>query len=211
MSKDIFGTGEAEFLNLATTFNAGAITHATVLGIPDALVADNTAKLAAYTAAYHTADVPNAGKIDREHRKEKREELTQNIRKIKKAYLDADPLGAVTTEIIMDFGLPPKDTSRTGVPAPTEVVPFSLEPGGYLQIIVKHPARPEGYNGAVARYKVGGPVPTSHKELNQSKLLTRSREILMFEDTELGQFLHISLSGRMKRAFWGRLHRSNRM
>jgi hypothetical protein len=58
---------------------------------------------------------------------------------------------------------------------------------------VKHPARPPRYNGAVAFYKVGGPVPETHKELTQSKLLTRPRETLAFEDTQLGQTLYIAL------------------
>ena len=193
MGKDIFSSGEAEYLTFATTFNAGVIAHADELGIPAALAADNTAKLTAYTAAYHTAEAPNAGKIDREDRKEKREALTGNMRKIKKAYIDADPLDKVTPEIIMDFGLPPKDTTRTDVAGPAEIVPFTLESGEYLQVVVKHPARPKGYNGAVARYKAGGSAPAGHKELTESKLLTRPREILTFEDADLGQTLYIAL------------------
>jgi hypothetical protein len=45
----------------------------------------------------------------------------------------------------------------------------------------------------VARYKVGGSAPASHKELTNSILLTRPREILTFEDTQLGQTLYIAL------------------
>jgi hypothetical protein len=93
----------------------------------------------------------------------------------------------------LDFGLPAKDTIRTDVPDPTEVVPFTLEGGEYLQVIVNSPARPPRYNGAVARYKVGGPAPETHKELTYSKLLTRPREILTFEGTQLGQTLYIAL------------------
>jgi hypothetical protein len=193
MSRDIFAIGEAEFLAFATTFNAAAGAHGSELGIPAALASDNGEKLAAYTAAFNVAEAPNAGKVDREDRKEKREALTQNMRKIKKAYLDADPLGKVTPEILLDFGLPAKDTTRTEVGDPTEVVAFTLEGGEYLQVIVKHPARPEGYNGAVARFKVGGSAPASHKELTESRLLTRPREILTFEDTQLGQTLYIAL------------------
>jgi hypothetical protein len=194
MSNDVFSTSKADFLAFATTFNAGAVTHAGLLGIPGALVTDNTAKLADYTAAYHVAEAPNAGKIDREDRKEKREALTGVTRKIKRAYLDADPLDEVTPEILLDFGLPPKDTTRTDVPDPAEVVPFTLEGGEYLHVVVKHPARSLRYNGAVAFYKVGGSVPATHKELTQSKLLTRPRETLTFEDTQLGQTLYIALS-----------------
>jgi hypothetical protein len=164
-----------------------------LLGIPAPLVTDNTAKLAAYTAAYHVAETPNAGKIDREDRKEKREDLTKNMRKIKNAYLDADPLDAVTPEILMDFGLSPKDTIRTEVPDPTEVVPFTLESGEYLHVIVKHPIRPPRYNGAVAFYKVGGSPPETVKDLTSSKLLTRTKETLVFDETQLGQTLYIAL------------------
>ncbi|MDR2796471.1 MAG: hypothetical protein LBB47_07160, partial [Spirochaetaceae bacterium] len=157
MNKDVFSTGEAEYLSFATAFNAALVKYAELLGIPQTLVGANTAKLAAYTSAYHAAEAPNAGKLDREDRKEKREDLTANIRKIKRAYLDADPLDAVTPEILLEFGLTSGDPTRTDVPDPTEIVPFTLENGGYLQIVVKHPRRPERYNGAVARYKVGGP------------------------------------------------------
>jgi hypothetical protein len=193
MSNDIFSVSEAEFAKFAATFNEGAIAHAVLLGVPDALVTENTTKLAAYTAAFHAADTPNAGKIDREDRKEKREDLSKNMRKIKKAYLDADPLDKVTPEILMDFGLPPKDTTRTDVPIPIEVVNFTLEGGEYLQVVVKHSARPPRYNGAVAFYKVGGSIPSTYKELSSSKLLTRPREILSFDDTQLGQTLYIAL------------------
>jgi hypothetical protein len=62
-------------------------------------------------------------------------------------------------EILMDCRLQTKDTTRIGVPDPAEVVPFTLENGEYLQVIVKYPAHPNRYNGAVARYKVGGPAP----------------------------------------------------
>jgi hypothetical protein len=193
MSNDVFSASEAEFLSFATTFNAGTITHAELLGIPAALVSANTAKLAAYTAAYHTAEGPNAGRLDREDRKEKREDLMKNMRKIKNAYLDADPLDAVSPEILMDFGLEKRDAIRTDVPDPTEVVHFTLEGGDYLQVVVKHPARPPRYNGAVAFYRVGGSAPETHKELTSSKLLTRPREVLSFEDTQLGQTLYIAL------------------
>jgi hypothetical protein len=193
MSNDFIPAPEAEFLSFSTTFNAGAVAHAALLGIPGALVTGNTEKLAAYTAAYHVAEAPNAGKIDREDRKEKREDLTKNIRKIKNAYLDADPLDVVTPEILLDFGLHAKDNTRTDVPDPTEVVAFTLESGEYLQVIIKHPARPPRYNGAVAFYKVGGPAPASIKELTSSKLLTRHKETLTFDAPQLGQTLYIAL------------------
>ncbi|MDR1148371.1 MAG: hypothetical protein LBK66_07045 [Spirochaetaceae bacterium] len=193
MNRDVFSASEAEFLSFAGTFHEGTNANATLLGIPAALVSDNQEKLSAYIIAYHTAEDPNAGKIDREDRKEKREALTQNMRKIKNAYLDADPLGKATPEILMDFGLQPKDRIRTDVPDPTEVVPFTLENGEYLHVTVKHPARPPRYNGAVAFYKVGGTAPATHKELTSSKLLTRPVETLVFEDTQLGQTLSIAL------------------
>jgi hypothetical protein len=188
MSNDFIPASEAEFLTFATSFNVGISARAVLLGIPDVLVTGNTAKLTAYTA-----EAPNAGKLDREDRREKRADLTKSIRKIKNAYLDADPLGVVTPEILLDCGLHAKDTTRTDVPDPTEIVPFTLESGEYLQVIVKHPVRPDRYNGAVARYKVGGSTPETHKELTSSQLLTRPREILTFEDTQLGQTLYIAL------------------
>jgi hypothetical protein len=173
-------------------FCAAVVTHATTLGIPAALVADITAKLAAYLAAADACEQPNAGKVDRETRKLTRAALT-DIRKVKNAYIDADPLDAVTDDIRMDFGLDPKDSTRTDVRPPTEVVPFELESGDYLQIVVKHPAKPDGYNGAVAHYTVSVEMPTDHTLLTTSKLLTRPREIITFEEAQLGQTLHISM------------------
>jgi hypothetical protein len=193
MSDKFIPGGEAEFLAFANKFKRGVDARGALLGIPTALQTDFNTKLTAYAAAYQAAESPNAGKIDREDRKEKREDLTKTIRKIKNAYIDADPLDVVTDHIRLDFGLPVKDSTYTEAPDPTEVVPFTLEGGEYLQVIVKHPARPERCNGAVARYKVGGSPPETHNELISSKLLTRPREILTFDDTQLGQTLYIAL------------------
>jgi hypothetical protein len=63
MNREVFSTGEAEFLSFAATFNAGLATHAELLGIAPALVSANTTKLTAYTAAYHAAEAPNTGKL----------------------------------------------------------------------------------------------------------------------------------------------------
>jgi hypothetical protein len=57
----------------------------------------------------------------------------------------------VTPEILLDFGLEKKDTTRSDIPNPPDAAPFTLQNGGYLKIIVRHPARPAGYNGAVAQ------------------------------------------------------------
>ncbi|MDR1094964.1 MAG: hypothetical protein LBL31_01100 [Spirochaetaceae bacterium] len=99
----------------------------------------------------------------------------------------------MTHEILRDFGLVPKDRTRTEVPDPTEVVHFTLECGEYLQIVVKHPARPRRYTGAVAFFKVGGPAPKDHTEMREIRLLTRLREILFFEEAQLGETLYIAL------------------
>jgi hypothetical protein len=191
--KDFIPGGENKFQAFATVFCGAAAAYATALGIPDAVITALTAKKTAYMAAYTVCENPNAGKIDRESRKEKREALTGDIRKVKNAYIDADPLGAVTDEIRLDFGLEPKDHTRTEVPTPTEVVTFELASGEYLQIVVTHPAKPAGYNGAVAFYTVGTTAPADHTALTRSKLLTKPREVLTFEEADLGKALYISL------------------
>jgi hypothetical protein len=71
------------------------------------------------------------------------------------------------------------------VPDPTEIVAFTPENAGCLQIMVKRPPRPPWYNGAAARCKVGGPPPANHRELTESKLLTRPHEIITFGDEAL--------------------------
>jgi hypothetical protein len=47
MSNDFIPASEAEFLTFAATFNARISARAALLGIPDAVVTGNTAKLAA--------------------------------------------------------------------------------------------------------------------------------------------------------------------
>jgi len=192
---DFLPRREADFLNFATAFTAATVANATALGIPSALVSSLQGKLTAYTAAYNTCESPNAGKIDREDREEKREALTADIRKVKNAYIDPDPSGAVTPEIRLEFGLPLTDDTPTDEPDPTEIVAFSLKHGEYGQIQVIHGARPENYNGAVAFYKTvppGGPVPTV-ADLLDSRLLTRPHELLQFTEAQIGHTLYITL------------------
>jgi hypothetical protein len=190
---DFIPAGEAAFLTFARRFVAAAEKHGELLGIPQAMQALLKAGLAAYETAYAKCEEPNAGKIDREERKEKREALKADIRKTKNAYIDADPLGAVTDEIRMDFGLPPRDQNRTPVGKPQGVVGFSLEYGEYLHVVARHPAKPANYNGAVAFYTVGGPEPVPFEALTSSKLLTRPVEALAFKEADLGKTLHIAL------------------
>jgi hypothetical protein len=191
--KDFIPSNEAEFLTFARRFVAAAEKHADLLGIPQPVVVRLKAELDAYETAYEKCGTANAGRLDREDRKEKHEVLEADIRKTKKAYIDADPLGVVTDEIRMDFGLPPLDPSKTNIPAPTEIVAFTLDHGGYLQVVVRHPAKPLRYNGAVAFYKTAGPEPVKFEELGSSKLLTRMRETLTFKEADLGKTLHIAL------------------
>jgi len=186
---------ESEFKDFAAQFVGAAAQYAGILGIPQGLVSSLQAELTAYNTAYAAAEVVNAGKLDREERRAKREALTLDMRKTKNAYIDADPLGAVTREIRLAFGLKPKDDSRTDVPDPTEEVPFQVKHAEYRQIMVIHGAKPEGYNGALALYKVvppGGPAPL-FADLNQSRLLTRTHEIMEFPDTQIGHTLYLTL------------------
>jgi hypothetical protein len=162
MNRDVFSTSEAKFLSFAGAFHEGTNANATLPGIPAALASGNQEKLSACIIAYHTAESPNAGKIDREDRREKRGALTQNMRKIKNACLDADPLGKATPEILTDFGLQPKDRIRTDVPDPTEIVPFTLESGEYLQVIVKHPVR-RATTARSSSAKRAAPLPQATK------------------------------------------------
>jgi hypothetical protein len=59
--------------------------------------------------------------------------------------------------------------------------------------VITHPAKPVGYNGAVAFYMVSDEAPADHSALTRSRLLTRSRETLTFEDAHLGRTLYIAL------------------
>jgi hypothetical protein len=184
---------ESNFLTFARRFVGASEKYAETLGIPAAMTARLKTGLGVYEAAYETCGNPNAGKLDREDRKEKRAALTADIRKTKNAYIDADPQGVVTDEIRLDFGLPPRDAVWTPAPKPAQAAPFSLERSGYLRITVRHPAKPPGCKGAAAFYVLGGPDPVSHEALTGFKLLTRPVETLTFKDTDSGKTLHICL------------------
>jgi hypothetical protein len=191
--RDFIPGGEAEFLAFAGIFCEAAEAYSSDLSIPKEVTGALKAELAAYTAAHTVCENPNAGKLDRETRNEKREILTASIRKIKNAYIDADPLGAVTDKTRLAFGLEPKDHTRTDIPVPTEVVPFELAGAQYLQIAVTHPPKPAGYLGAVAFFTTGTNAPADHEALARSKLLTKPHEIMIFDEKELGKTLYISL------------------
>jgi hypothetical protein len=186
-------TAEAEFAKSAEVFTEAMEELAETLGIPADLATKEKAQFTAYMAAFTVCESPNAGKVDREDRKEKRDTLTATMRKIKKAYIDGDPKEVVTNEIRLKFGLPPLDTTHTPVEPPSEIPPFTLESGGYLQVVVRHPAKPPRYNGAVLFYRVSEEPVTSHKELTSSKLLTRMKETLVFEDSDRLKTLYAAL------------------
>ncbi|MDR1096262.1 MAG: hypothetical protein LBL31_07715, partial [Spirochaetaceae bacterium] len=52
---------------------------------------------------------------------------------------------------------------------------------------------PPGYSGAVAFFKVGGPAPKDHTEMKDTRLLTRSKELFMFAEAQLGETFYITL------------------
>jgi hypothetical protein len=184
---------EAEFSKFAGVFAEATEELAETLGIPADLVTKQKTQLAAYTAAFTACEQPNAGPVDREDRKEKREVLSRTIRKIKNVYIDGDPKDVVTNETRLRFGLPPRDAVHTPVEPPREIPTFTLESGGYLQAVIHHPARPDSYSGAVLFYKVSVDPVESHKELTASKLLTRIKETLSFEDTDRLKTLYAAL------------------
>ncbi|MDR2792764.1 MAG: hypothetical protein LBB61_03725 [Treponema sp.] len=131
MSNDVCSAPEAEFLSFAAAFNAGLVTHAEPPGIPPSLVSANTAKLAAYASAYHAAEAPNAGKLDREDRGEKREDLIAGIRKIKNAYTDGSRRMSLPARSVRISAcpseIPPMPMSRTP-PAPIAAKPAEARP-----------------------------------------------------------------------------------
>jgi hypothetical protein len=190
---NIMPRSEAEFVKFAEVFTEAAEDLADLLGIPADVVAKEKELYAAYKTAYTVCESPNAGRIDREDRKEKRVALEAAVRRIKNAYIDGDPRGVVTNEIRMRFGLPPRDAIHTPVETPSETPPFTLESGGYLQVTVSHPAKPPRYNGAVLFYRVSEEPIASHKELASSKLLTRIKETLVFEDSDRLKTLYAAL------------------
>jgi hypothetical protein len=181
------------FTKFAEVFVKATEDNAALLGIPADVVTNLKTLFTAYMAAFEACKEPNAGPIDREDRKEKRDALKSGIRRVKNAYIDGDPRGVVTNEIRMKFGLPPKDEIHSPVEPPTEIPVFTLESGGYLQITVSHPAKPAGYNGAVLFYAVSAAPITSHEELTLSKLLTRVKETLVFKDSDRLKTLYVAL------------------
>jgi hypothetical protein len=185
--------GIAEFTKLAEVFMRAVEELAAMLGIPADKVTNIKTLWTAYMAAVEVCKSPNAGRVDREDRKEKRKALELMIRNIKNAYINGDPNGLVTNEIRVRFGLPPRNAVRIPVDTPHEIPPFTMETGGYLQVVIRHPAKPPRYIGAVLFYKVSAEPVTSHKELSSSKLLTRLKEVLVFEDADRLKTLYAAL------------------
>jgi hypothetical protein len=183
----------AEFTKFAEAFVNTTDDLATLLGIPADRVTKLKALLSDYIAAATACDSLNAGPIDREVRKEKRDALEPAMRKIKNVYIDGDLNDVVTNEIRMKFGLPPKDVIHTPVEPPKEIPAFTLEISGYLQVTVSHPARPTGYNGAVLFYKVSEEPIIDPKDLTSSKLLTRVKETLVFTVSDKLKTLYAAL------------------
>jgi hypothetical protein len=184
---------ERKFSEFADNFVEATEELATTLGIPAEAVTEQKTQHTAYIAAFNACKSPNAEPIDHEERREKRNALELVIRKLKNAYIDGDPKGVVTNEIRMRFGLPPKDTTHTPVNPPTETPSFNMDLGGYLNIVVRHSSRPNNYSGAVLFYRVSDEPVTSHKDLTTSKLLTRIKEMLVFEDAERLKTLYAAL------------------
>jgi hypothetical protein len=189
----VIPTAEGAFKKFAEVYAKAAEDLADTLGIPADLVTKQKTQLLIYLEAFTACEQPNAGKVDREDRKEKRTALEHTIRKIKNVYIDGDPKDVVTNETRLRFGLPPRDIIHTPVEPPHEIPTFTMESGGYLQVVIQHPARPNGYSGAVMFYKVVDEPVTSHKELTASKLLTRIKETLAFEDGERLKTLYAAL------------------
>jgi hypothetical protein len=184
---------EAKFAGFVRAFVDATEALSEVLGIPPEAVEKAETQCIAYDAAFTACKQPNAGRVDREERNERRKELEHTIRAIKNAYIDSDPKGVVTDKIRLQFHLPPRDVVHTPVGTPIETPPFTLETGGYLQIIVRHPAKPPRYIGAVLFYKVSEKPITIIKELTSSKLLTRIKEILAFEEPDRLKTLYATL------------------
>jgi hypothetical protein len=184
---------ETKFAGFVRAFIDATEALSEVLGIPTDAVEKAKTQRIAYDAAFTACEQPNAGRVDREKRNERRKELEHTIRAIKNAYIDSDPKGVVTDEIRLQFQLPPRDAVHTPVGTPIEVPPFTLATGGYLQIIVRHPAKPPRYTGAVLFYKVSEKPIVTIKELTSSKLLTRIKEIIAFEESDKLKTLYAAL------------------
>jgi hypothetical protein len=190
---DFMPSGEAGFLQFAEVFTDATEEMAELLGIPAAAVTGIKTEFAAYKAAYTACEQPNAGRVDREDRAEKKAALSATIRRIKNAYIDGDPLGVVTDEIRMKFGLPPRDSSRTNVEPPSEIPDFKMKNHGYLGVTVSHGPRPPRCNGGVLFYCVSDEPITDHKGLTSTKLLTRMNETLTFGDSDRLKSLYAAM------------------
>ncbi|GAB6391328.1 MAG: hypothetical protein MdMp014T_0701 [Treponematales bacterium] len=195
MGRDFVPQKGALYVSFATAFVGSAQVYRAALGIPQALAEALQAELAAYAAAHNACEAPNAGKLDREDRAEKRAALTADIRRTKNGWIDPNPSGAVTQEIRLAFGLRPRDGTRTKARVPVEEVRFSLRHGDYGQVVVARGARPANCNGALALFKVvppGGPVPAL-EELVESRLLTMTHETLQFAGAQTSHTLYVTL------------------
>jgi len=176
--------------------------RAAAWGIPAADLTAFTAKrdLARTKLAATTGE--NRGPKATEACNEAFDGLAADMRRLKKRHFFLNPLSG---DDFIALNLQVPDGERTTIPVPTEDAPFSMKHGVFMQIVLRHGARPYGCNGALFRYVVlppGSPEP-SYEQLTLSRLLTRPVEYLEFDVSLKGHTLYGSLQWQQNKAAKG--------
>jgi hypothetical protein len=171
-------------------------------GIPDAAVTQIQGLDADYDAKLTAAKASNHRKSDTVAKNVSKKALIDGLTLFIGEHLEFNlSIGEVERA---EIGLPPRDRTWTPVERPDR------SPSAWLEIIAARMialhykaegaagnARPEGYNGAVIRYRVldvNAPAPVSENDLTKSLLSTRTPHIFEFAAEDRGKRVYFSIA-----------------
>jgi hypothetical protein len=106
--------------------------------------------------------------------------------------------------------IPVRDTVRTTHMVVTEKVDFVLHANNIREISIDfwilgtdHKAKPIGYDGAIAIWKLSETPPTSHKDFTDHIMASRTPFVLHFEEEDRGKRVFVALAWQNERGIRG--------
>ncbi|MDR3304197.1 MAG: hypothetical protein LBS86_07265 [Treponema sp.] len=135
--------------------------------------------------------------------------MVAKMRFMKRHYFLAPPL---LPEEFTELGLKVPSSTRSSIPVLDEVPELKIKPGDFKELVFDFQVHstgkksvPYGHNGAVLYWKVGGEVPKSAKEFNNSELHSVSHFSIWFNEEDRGQPAHFAICWENQRGQKGPL------
>ena len=196
MANDYIPQTDGAFLEWTKTLVSYVSPKLASFNIPEGSVSPIQAQLAAYEAAFATAQDPNRGKVDIYNKNDTRDTLKSSIRVFVRAYLAHNP--AVSDADKERMGLPLYDKSRSSVPAPATIPELELDSSIIRHISVhfrdagsEKRGKPAHVHGIELRWAVRDNPPSSVEDLAKSAYDTASPYTFKFDEPERGKTLYI--------------------